>query len=228
MSEYRDAGNYEVRQMSENYSNEIREEIIKKALLIFNTAFSEDTANGLEESKTYKEQLKESVFFENFNQEKASEALYTLYIEELLSQGKLGEFIKKLCEDHQSDQTLQDAKEELINLLENLDTAESERRNLEPPSVPAKHTTESIYDDALQQDKTSPSNYRDREIPNTSNETEPQFTFNRCLEALKQFIRTLSDETEQPRLTAKQLIGFIVMVLGAILVTIGFGVDKRS
>jgi len=208
--------------MSKHYSNEVREEIIKKSLLIFNMAFTEDTISELE-----KEQLEKSVCPEQLNQEKTPDETYKVYAEELLSQGKLEGFIKKLGGDHQSNQTLQNAVEELIDLLEDLDIAKSEQRNLEPPFVPVKYTTEDVHD-ASQRDRASSYNSHDREIPNDDNETNSQFTFNRCLEALKQFTHTLLNGTEQPRLTAKQFIGFIVMVLGAMLVAIGFGVDKKG
>jgi len=211
--------------MLDQNSDKIREEIISKALFIFNTVFTDEKTVEVEGSKNGEEQLKESESSEPSNQGKTSEATYTLYIEELLSQEKLGGFVKKICEEHQSNQALQDAKEELVNLLEELETLEAGRRNLDPPSVSSKYATESVYT-APRQDRTSTPN--DREIPNDFDEAEPQFTFHRLIEEFKQFFCTLTDETERSRFTAKQFIGFIITALGAIVVALGLGTDKRG
>jgi len=210
--------------MLDRNSDKIREEIIRKTLFIFNTVFTDDKTVEVEGSKNGEEQLKESESSESSNQGKTSEVNYTLYIEELLSQGKLGGFVNKICEEHQSNQALQDAKEELINLLEGLDKVES-GRSLDPPSMSAKYSTERVYDES-QQGRNSASS--DREIPNDSDETEPPFTFNRFIKDCKHFFYTLTDETERPQFTAKQFIGFIITALGAIVVAIGLGTDKRG
>jgi hypothetical protein len=96
-----------------NDSNKIHKAIINKALLIFKMVFSDK-----EDSSINGQQVEEIKLSESSSQDTISDETHILYIEELLSQGKLVEFINRVCEDHKSNQVLQDSWKELINLLE--------------------------------------------------------------------------------------------------------------